>query len=347
MPKTIRSSLRTRLTVSLLALLIVVSGCKFGQNKERLTATGTVEMTEISVSSKIAGQIVNLPVNEGELIRRGDLIAELDHEALDAQIAAAEANLQVAQLRYQKTDFALKLTTGTKNGNLKSTQIELAKHNLEIAQTNFAEAERNLKRIEQLRQQGLVPEADYETAVSQRQNAATQCRVMEANLTLANTAPSTDDVDLTNKQAAAQIRQAQTSLDLLKIQLRDTRITAPADGVFADKLIESGELVSLGMVVGTVLDYTRPWVQIYLPLMDLEKVTLNQKAYVTMDAYPKRKFSGRVSFISQQAEFTPKDFQTKEERVKQVYAVKIELENSKNLLKAGIPVDVVLELKEQ
>ncbi|HBE78425.1 MAG TPA: hypothetical protein DDW65_11715, partial [Firmicutes bacterium] len=142
----------------------------------------------------------------------------------------------------------------------------------------------------------------------------------------------------------AQVKQARSNLDLLQVQLSDVKIFAPIKGILSAKLVEPGELVSSGTALFTILDYKKPWVKIYLPLKEVERITLNQKAYVKLDVSG-TKFYGRVSFISDEAEFTPKDFLSKEERVKQVFAVKIELNNRDGLLKAGLPVDVWVEEK--
>lgn len=279
MKKILKSYLRAIIILGLLVLLTVAGGCKFGQKAQGITATGTIEMTENLVSAKVTGRVVKLWQQEGQMVKSGELLAELDHEELDAQLLAAQANLEVI------------------------------KANLGAAQTD-------LGRTHDLYKTQLIPTSQYEQAV-------TRVEVLEAQ----------------TKQAAANIR-------LLEIQLKNTMIYAPVTGVVSEKLVEIGGLVTPGAPLFAILDNSQPWVKIYIPLADMERVSINQKAYILLDAY-KDKFYGRVSFISQRAEFTPKDFQTKEERVKQVYAIKIKLINTKNRLKAGIPVDVFLESKEQ
>lgn len=262
--------------MGLMAVLSLLSGCNLNESNQQIQATGTVEMTETNISSKAGGKIVQIHGEEGQEIKSGDLLLELDHEELDAQIRAAKAN------------------------------VELTKANLESANTN-------LQRIRALYNKDLISKSQLDQAV-------TGAQVSEA-----------------------QKKQAQANLSLLDIQLQNAKLYAPVPGVISAKMVEQGELISVGSPLYTVLDYSRPWVKIYLPLKDVERVSLNQKAFVILDAYPQKKFHGRVSFISQEAEFTPKDFLSKEERVKQVFAVKIELENKEGLLKAGLPVDVWVE----
>jgi HlyD family secretion protein len=262
--------------MAVILLVVLFSGCNLNEAEQQIQATGTVEMTETTISSKVNGRVVKLAATEGQEVKQGVLLAELDHEELDAQIGASRSALDVA-----------------------------------IA--NYNSAKTDLQRYKQLYQSNLIPRAEYDQAVT------------KAEVT------------------KAQVGQAKSNLDLLEVQRNNVKIFAPNDGVLSEKLIENGELVSSGASLFTLLDYHKPWVKIYLPLQEVSKVKLNQKAYVKLDAFPRKKFYGRVSFISKEAEFTPKDFLSKEERVKQVFAVKIELKNKESLLKAGLPVDVWLE----
>jgi HlyD family secretion protein len=256
--------------------LFIIGGCSYKNESQQIEATGTIEMTETTVNSKSNGRVVKILTDEGQAVKAGDLLAELDHEELDAQIAAAESNLDVAIANYDaaKTDLA---------------------------------RNRQLYQAQQI-------------SASQFDQAATK-----------------------NDVTKAQVGQAKANLDLLKVQLKNVKIFAPDSGLISEKLIENGEVIASGTSLFTLLDYQKPWVKVYLPLKEVSKVKLNEKAYVTLDAFPNRKFYGRISFISKEAEFTPKDFLSKEERIKQVFAVKVQLINEENILKAGIPVDVTIE----
>ncbi len=266
------------LGISFLSMLFLVSGCGYKKTDQRIKATGTVEMTETTINSKSSGRIVTILADEGQAVKAGDLLAELDHEELDAQIAAAKSNLDVA-----------------------------------IA--NYDAARTDLARNRQLYQAQQISASQFDQAVTK------------------------------NDVTKAQVSQAKANLDLLNVQLKNVQIFAPAAGILSEKLIENGEVIASGTSLFTLLDYEKPWVKVYLPLKEVSKVRLNDKSYITLDAFPNRKFWGRISFISNEAEFTPKDFLSKEERVKQVFAVKVQLANKDNILKAGLPVDVTIEEK--
>lgn len=264
------------LGVILIFAASLIAGCK-PEIEDEISAVGTVEMTETVVSSKQNGRITQMFFEEGQRVKIGDLMAELEHQQLDAQIKAARSNLQVLML-------------------------------------NLNAAQRDMNRLRKLLRDELISQAEYDRAVTGKE-------VYEA-----------------------QVKQAEANLSLLEVQLGDTRILAPANGFISAKLAEPGELASLGSSLYTILDEAKPWVKIYLPLKEVEQVSLDQSAVVNLDAFPDLDFKGRISYIARKAEFTPKDYLSKEERIKQVYEVKVELDNTSGKLKAGIPVEVKIRL---
>jgi HlyD family secretion protein len=327
-----------------LAAAVFLSGCKNEQAFEGIEATGHTEMTETLVSSKVEGKVVKILVEEGQLVQKGDLLVELDHEELDAQIDALKSNLELAKLRYKKSIGARGLVGSAKaNEQSRQAQIEMAKNNLREAKTNWDDTVNSFKRMQQLFQEGVISKAEYDRAYTQKEVGEAKYQAALNNLTMVRFNPETDDLDTVVKQSDAQIKKAESELALLEIQQNNTQITAPVAGVISEKLIQLGELVRAGASLFTILNYSQPWVKIYLPLKEVERVFLNTKAYAIMDAFPDQKVYGRVIFISQEAEFTPKDYISKEERVKQVFAVKIGLENQEAFLKPGLPVDIFIE----
>jgi HlyD family secretion protein len=342
---------RSSQTVFGLALILgglTLGGCVFTQkNTHTIEATGNVEMTEVTVSSKVAGRVEQLPVVEGQKVKKGVLLLQLDHEDLETQIVAAQANLTLADLRNQQMRRSLKLAGQNRQDvpGLKAAQIELAANNKNAAKASYEKAVKDLQRMSRLYQEQVVSKAEYDQAVTARDTSQAQYRAYENQVTLAQNAAETDDIFLASRQAEAQLQQARTTLALLQIKLKNSRIVAPVSGVVANKLTELGENVSQGTPLLVILDHAKPWVKVYLPLVATEKVSLGQKVLITMDAFPHRKFSGKISFIATEAEFTPKNYQSRDERVKQVYAVKITLDNSAGIFKAGMPVDVIINTK--
>lgn len=142
----------------------------------------------------------------------------------------------------------------------------------------------------------------------------------------------------------AQYNQARSAYITADEMLKEAQVKAPWDGVIMEVHVEEGELVSPNTPVFTLGDMTTAKVTIYIPLIDMSRVKLGSTASVKIDAYKDKVFKGSVSRISQDAEFTPKNVQTKDERVKQVFAVEITVKNDESLLKPGIPADVIINL---
>jgi HlyD family secretion protein len=145
----------------------------------------------------------------------------------------------------------------------------------------------------------------------------------------------------------AEIERAQAQIAIVRSQLDDTVAVSPISGVVLVKAAEAGEVLSAGTTIATVGDLQRPWVRGYINEPDLGRVKLGTKAKVTTDSYPGREYQGRVSFIASEAEFTPKQIQTAEERVKLVYRIKFDIENPNQELKSNMPVDAVLLLDNE
>jgi len=147
---------------------------------------------------------------------------------------------------------------------------------------------------------------------------------------------------------ASQYRnqEVQARIETLNLQLQKTHLTSPITGLILERNVEAGEVVFPGMVVMTIGDTRRPWVRVYIGERDIGKVRIGQEAFVTTDAYPRRKFPGTLRYIANEAEFTPKNIQTREERVKLVYEARVYLSNEEGILKPGMPADVSLRLEE-
>ncbi|MBV8847027.1 MAG: efflux RND transporter periplasmic adaptor subunit, partial [Bryobacterales bacterium] len=137
----------------------------------------------------------------------------------------------------------------------------------------------------------------------------------------------------------SDIDRARAQVGITKTQIDDAVIAAPIDGVIEVKSAEVGEVLAAGTTVVTLGDLDHPWLRAYINEKDLGRVKLNQEAALKTDSFPNKTYMGRISFISPEAEFTPKQIQTKEERVKLVYRIKIDVDNKQHELKNNMPVD--------
>jgi HlyD family secretion protein len=135
-------------------------------------------------------------------------------------------------------------------------------------------------------------------------------------------------------------------IEALNLRLKKTHLNSPITGLILECNVEAGEVVSPGMVLMTIGDLRRPWVRVYIGERDIGKVRIGQGAFVVTDAYPNRRFSGTLRYIANEAEFTPKNVQTRQERVKLVYEARIYLTNEEGILKPGMPADISLRVEE-
>jgi HlyD family secretion protein len=146
------------------------------------------------------------------------------------------------------------------------------------------------------------------------------------------------------KQAGANLNRAIANVNLLQKSLNDCYVTSPSSGFMTKKFVEVGEIAGMMSSLFQVADLSSVDLVIYVPETELGKVQLGQKAEITVDTYPDKSFNGKVTYISPQAEFTPKNIQTQEERTKLVFAVKIKIDNPDFELKDGMPADAVIKI---
>lgn len=191
---------------------------------------------------------------------------------------------------------------------------------LEAARIDLANARKNLDRLREALKAGSIPQKDFDNANSAFESGNKRVNVLEAKLDL-----------------------LQTQQQTLDIQLGYTSVTSPIIGYIQTDPVEVGEIALLGGRLFEIVDLDETWVEIYVNEIDIPHVNLNDKAELHLDSDPGQTLKGNVSFISQQAEFTPKNVQTMKERVKQVFAVRIRIDNSSRLFKPGLPVDVYLK----
>ncbi len=181
----------------------------------------------------------------------------------------------------------------------------------------------------------VVPKETYDNADTAFKVAKAALQRARESYQLVKEGPRKEDID----DARAQVEQARASLKLAETQLGYTVLYSPLSGVILVKSGEIGEVVNPGTPILTVADIQNVWLKAYIPETDLGKVKWGQEVIVTTDLHPRKEYKGRISFISSQAEFTPKNIQTEKERVTLVYRIKVDLQNPDRELKPGMPAD--------
>lgn len=293
-----------------------------------LDASGTVEATDAQLGFEAAGRIDTILVDEGDRVKAGQELARLDESELSARRQQATAQLASAQATLDE------LERGSRTQEVQQGQDQLA-----AANQRLADAQRDLDRTKRLFDGGAVSretldkaQLAFDVAHSQHDQAAQALQLLQIG-------PRPERIDAQRAAVAA----AQATVQQINAMLGNAVIHAPFDGVVTVKDREIGETVSPGAPVLTVTNLDDRWVRIYIPETRIGAVHLGEGATITADTYKGRVYRGAVSFIASEAEFTPKNVQTKDERVKLVYAVKVRITSDSTYdLKPGIPADVQL-----
>lgn len=256
---------------------------------------GRIESTQININAKIAGRLVEVYVNEGDIVKKGQMLAKLDTDELEAKLRLAEA--QVKQSRESK-NHALAV-------------LEQKKSELSLANENF------------LRAQNLYKKNAISLAVFQQE---------EASYKSAKASIKAAEADIAQMQAS--INSAIAQVESIKVNIKDSILYAPADGRILYKLSQNGEVVGSGQSVLVLLDLLDTYMTIFLSTSQIGAIDYGTEARVVLDALPNIAIPAKVTFISPKAQFTPKQIETKDEREKLMFRVKVTIDY--NLLKEHI-----------
>lgn len=370
------------LAVAGLAAVIVMNRSR--KSIALIKVSGNIEITDVEASFRIPGLVVSRAVDEGDMVSEGQLIARLDDAELKDDAAARKAAAQEAwaaldQLLNGSRPQEIREAEATANQLLKrleelengSRPEEIAQAGARVASTR-ADLERwklDYDRQQKLYERDVISSREFDVTRANYESARADVREAEAALELTLAGPRWEQIAQaraaldaalqrlslavegprieTIQQAKARLEQAQQSLAIAQLRLSYATIGSSLAGVVISKNIEPGEYAAPGTPVVTIGDLVHVWLRACINETDLGRVRLGQKARVTTDSYPGKAYEGRIAFISSEAEFTPKTVQTQKERVKLVYRIKINIDNPRMELKAGMPADAEIVPLEQ
>lgn len=364
-----------------LVLAAVLFGALWASQRraEALKVSGFVEADEIRVGSRVGGRVKTVHVDEGQKVRRGDLLVELEPFDLRERLAEARAQRSRAQATLDRLDngFRAEEIAQTKarvdqlaanlekleNGPRKQ-EIDAAVHELALAQSELDLATNRQKRAERLLGQDAVSRDEYEAAQTNLGVAQARVQVNQDSLALLKEGTRAEDIAAAKAQLeeaqqayelkragyrAEEIAEAKASLeaataaeDVIQQQVDELRIVAPVDGTIEAVELQPGDLVSSNAPVISIMDTARLWVRAYVPENRLN-LQIDQRVPISVDSFPDERFRGHITFIARQAEFTPGNVQTPEERSKQVFRIKVTLIDGLDRLRPGMSADVWLD----
>ncbi len=315
--------------VLVIAIVAIVLFLRGRGGAGTVAATGTVEATDAALGFTVPGRLEAVTVQEGDTVSAGQRIAWLDRSETMGRRDQAAAQVKAARAQL------LEVERGSR-----PEEISAARAAERAAADRLADAQRDAERMKALRERNVVSQQDYDKAMtalevarSTHVQAAEQRRLVELG-------PRPEK----REAARAQLAAAQATLQTLEATLAQMEVRAPFPGTITVRNREPGEILSAGSPVVTLLHRDDRWVRIYVPENRIGAVRIGGKATITSDTFRDRRYEGEVTAIASEAEFTPKTVQTREERVKLVYAVKVKITGDPaHDLKPGMPADVVLE----
>lgn len=295
-----------------------------------LPASGTVEATEVHLGFPAGGRLASLAVNEGDAVVALAEIARLEQAEMQGKRRQALAQAELAR------SLLAELEKGSR-----PQEIRGAAAARDAARARVEHARNDLDTTRTLYDDRIVTRDAYDKATLAHQLAVKQLTQTEEQLKLIRSGPRAERIDAQRHQ----VELAEAAVEVIDAALANTVIVAPINGVVTTRHREPGEIVPPGTAVVTVMNPDDRWVRIYVAENRIAAVKLGTRAAITCDTYPDSRYEGEVTFIASAAEFTPKNVQTQEERVKLVYAVKVRIAgDDARDLKPGMPVDVTLEL---
>jgi HlyD family secretion protein len=299
----------------------LLCGCKL--HKDRPDGSGTIECTQVIVAPQVSGPLLRLPPQEGDALKKGDLIAQIDPRDYELKRDETKAQLNAAQARL---DLML--------AGSRVEDIERAKNQVAEAEASAKAAEADLKRIRQVFENGNATQKQMDDAQAQADRTA--AAVAAARQTLQRLQQGNREEEI--RLAQAELDQAQARLASIEKTLQDCTVEAPMDGVVTTRVREEGEYVGVGTPLLTLSRLDEVWLSVYVPETKMSQVKMGQTARVKLDG-DESFYEGVITFVSPEAEFTPRNVQTPDERAKLVYRVKITLKNPNGLFKPGMPAD--------
>lgn len=322
-----------------------------------IQANGRIEGDQVAISSKFGGRIAQLMVREGDTVQAGQVLAVLDDAQVKAKVAqlkaaseAYDAQIEAANtmLAMQRKELPLTISSAEAGASRADAAVDKAKATHLQAQRDTDRARELLAKNFVNRQR--VEQSELATTTATAEHSAASDAALQAQKQAALAKLGVDRISVKESELAvlrAQRQQAQASLAEAESILADLTIKAPSPGIIMTRIREPGEVIAAGSPVFELVDLDRLYLKVYVPEVQIGKLRLGLPARIYSDAFPDTPFDATLRYVSSRAEFTPKEVQTPDERVKLTYAIKLYVENNPgHKLTPGLPADAVIRWKE-
>ena len=306
-----------------------VAGYKlYGRTEKGITATGTIEVTKTDITAKVSGYLVELTIKEGDSVKAGQGIVKIDRPDLTAQLLRDEAALAKAKAQLRDLE----------NGS-RSQELQESIANLAGAKSQAVKAQTDYQRYYRLFQSGAIAAQQLDSSLSTNEVASNNLLAAQSRYSLMLEGNRAETIEAQR----LEVERSKAVLEASRTQVADTNVASPLAGRVLSKNYEKGEYVNAGSAIATIGDMQDCWVKVYVSTEQLGKIRLGQTVKVKIDAYPDKIFKGEITEINQNAEYTPRQSITQRERANMVFAVKVKVENPTEIMKPGLPADVVIE----
>jgi multidrug resistance efflux pump len=354
----------------------------FRNGRETLHLPGTVEVQEIRLGSKIGGRIQSVSVQEGQHVKAGDEIARFETPELDAQFEQLKAKLTAAQAEMEKAEAGPRpeeideAKAAAAAAEARWQKIErgwreeekrAAKNEFDAAEADLVEARSAFGRIEKLAKDspGAVTRAQMDEARANRDRAHSRWLAAQAQYDMLMTGSRPEDIAAAAAELArmkarlalflagtraedkalarAKVAEIRAQIAENEVNRKEAIVTSPGEAVVEVLSVRAGDLVPPNATIARILSTEDLWVKVFVPETELGKIRLGQNVEVSIDSYPDKRFPGTVIQIANQAEFTPRNVQSADERKHQVFAVKVRVDNREGVFKSGMAAEVHLK----
>ncbi len=311
------------------AVLLILSACS--DEADGVTGSGTVEATEVTVSARVQGELLSVHVDEGDRVDAGSVLAEIDTTDIRLQLEQQRQRVEMARAQLDL------LTAGARREDIMQAEEQLAQ-----ARIALDLARKSYERVRRLYDAGSATESERDRLETEFRQATSRVAAAEAQLAKVRSITRPEEI----RSARARVAEAEAGIQLLEERADDAVVRSPMDGVVTTRAREAGEYVAPGTPLFTIADLSSVYLTIYVPQPMLSRFSLGAEAVVSLDGMPNRSFAGRVSRIAEEAEFTPKNVQTRDARAQLVFAVEITLDNTEGIFKIGMPADARIVMEE-
>jgi len=324
---------KTKIKIAAIVVVVVLAlgtvGYKlYGRTEKGITATGTIEVTKTDITAKVSGYLAESNIKEGDSVKRGQRVAKIDRPDLTAQLLRDEAALAKAKAQL------LDLEKGARNQELQESAAAMA-----AAQSQAIKAKVDYDRYARLFRDGAISTQQLDTSRSAHEVAANSLVAAQSRHSLLKAGNRPETIEAQR----LEVSRSEAVLAGSRTQIADMTVASPLSGRVLSKNYEPGEYINAGVAIATIGDLQDCWVKVYVSTEQLGQIRLGQPVKVKIDAYPDKSFKGEIKEINQNAEYTPRQSITQRERANMVFAVKVKIDNPDEVMKPGLPADVIIE----